>query len=215
MRKRIFIWLLFFANAALANDGEIYHLEQRVNELTDKVEQLTHQNSILQKKMDALASDVEFRMKAVESKPKAAKSEEKQEKVTKSKDPNQIKKQFDDAYSLLQGQKYEEAETAFSEFVASYPKSEYTGNAYYWLGETFMLRKRYDKAAVNYIMSFDKFPKNNKADLSMLKLSTALKNLGKKKEACATLAKLKAKKDKLSASMQKLLAKELSNSGCK
>jgi tol-pal system protein YbgF len=210
MAKILFIWLVLFAKLALANDDMVYNLERRVNELTDKIEQLTHQNSQLQKKFDSLASDVEFRLKEAESKPKTTK-----ETVAKSKDPAQIKKQFDEAYALLQNQNYDQAEEAFSNFVAAYPKSEYTGNAYYWLGETFMLRKRYDKAAVNYIMSFDKFPKNSKADLSMLKLASALKALGKKKEACATLAKLKTKKDKLSASMQKLLTKELSNNGCK
>lgn len=215
MAKFILTWLVFFSNLALANDDMLYSLEQRVNELTDKVEQLTHQNSILQKKIDALAGDVEFRIKEIESKFKVLDKVDHKKVEEKSKNSKQIKVQFNEAYALLKDQKYDKAELAFNDFVKANPKSEYTGESYYWLGETFMLRKRYDKAAVNYIMSFDKFPKNSKADLSMLKLGSALKALNKKKESCATLAKLKAKNDKLSVSMKKLLAKELVASGCK
>jgi len=104
---------------------------------------------------------------------------------------------------------------ALSNFVKAYPKNEYTGNAYYWLAESFMIRKQYNKAAINYITSFNKFPQNSKADLSMLKLSSALTQIGKKKEACSTLKKLTAKKANLSSAMQKMLQKEISKSGCK
>ena len=180
MRKIIILLLIAISDIAYANDDAVYNLEQRVNELTDKIEQLTHQNSVLQKKLDALAEDVEFRMKGLESKPKA--SAEKSVAPAKAVDPKLSKIKFDEAYNMLKEQKYAEAETAFTEFLENYPKSEYAGNAYYWLGESFMLRKRFDKAAVNYLQSLTKFPKNSKADISTLKLYNALNALGKKKE---------------------------------
>lgn len=214
MRKLILLLLITFSSIAYANDEMVYQLEQRINELTDKVEQLSHQNNILQKKLDSLAEDVEFRMKGLESKPKAE-SSAKTAASAKAADPKLSKVKFDEAYALLKEQKYGEAEVAFSDFLDAYPKSEYAGNAYYWLGESFMLRKRYDKAAVNYLQSFSKFPKNSKADLSILKLSSALHALGKKKESCAMLAKLKAKNASLTPTMQGLLKKELAKSGCK
>ncbi len=234
MNKLILLLLLVIANIAYADpsdsDDYVANLEQRVNELTDKLEQLVHQNDILQKKFDSLAKDVDFRVSELESKKRpaapvavendqeSAKEEEKiapKEEPVKPGDPKLAKEQFEHAYTLLKEQRYEEAEVALNEFLKAYPKSEYSGNAYYWLGESFMLRKRYDKAAVNYLSSVSKFPKSSKADLSMLKLSMALNKLGKAKEACTILAKLKLKKDKLNPAATKLLEKELAKSSCK
>ena len=231
MNKLFLLLLLVIANIAYADpsdsDDYVANLEQRINELTDKMEQLIHQNNLLQKKFDSLSQDVDFRMRELESKKpsaaaqvvkenddKEAKAIPKEEPV-KQGDPKLAKEQFEHAYNLLKEQKYQEAEVALNEFLKTYPKSEYSGNAYYWLGESFMLRKRYDKAAVNYLNSVSKFPKSNKADLSMLKLSIALNKLGKNKEACTILAKLKAKKDKLNPAATKLLEKELAKSSCK
>jgi tol-pal system protein YbgF len=213
LRTILVLLLILTCNLSYANDDSVAELEQRINELTDKIEQLTHKNDILLKKLDSLAADVEYRFKeAATHKPTGA-----QENVAnrvKPGDPKQAKPDFDKALSLLKAQKYEEAEQALSAFVKAHPNSEYTGNAYYWLGESFMLVKKYDKAAINYILSFNKFPKNSKADLSMLKLSKALSALGKKKEACSTLAKLKLKKDTLSPVMQKMLQKEITKAEC-
>ena len=216
MIRIVLVTLLLVANLAYAEPVEqeelvTTDLETRVNELTDQIEQINHKNDILLKKLDALSADVEFRFKELESKNKAVKVEA----AKKPADPKLARSEFEQAYALLKEQKYEEAEVALAEFIKNYPSSEYTGGAYYWLGESFMLRKRYDKAAVNYIQSFSKFPKNNKADMSMFKLATALNMLGKKKEACEMLAKLKAKNVSLTPAMQKLLQKELGQNKCK
>lgn len=213
--SRFFILLYIIVSGfAYADDEMVYNLGRRVNELTEKLEQLEHKNYLLQKRLDSLAEDVEFRMKGLSAKPKAESSED-APVAAKQADSKQSKVEFDAAYNLLKEQKYDEAEKAFTQFLDSHPKSEYAGNAYYWLGESFALRKRFDKAAVNYLQSFNKFPKNSKADISILKLSVALNMLGKKKESCSMLAKLKAKNDSLSAAMQQMLQKELAKSSCK
>lgn len=215
MRKLIFLLIITFSSIACADDM-VYQLEERVNELTDRVERLSHENDLLQQKIDSLSEDIDFRIRGLENKSSTtSKKTTTPIKNTKKTDPKLIKAQFDKAYDLLKAQKYTEAETALSKFISSYPKSDYTGNAYYWLGESLMTRKKYDKAAVNYLQSFNQFPKNSKADLSILKLSSALNALGKKKEACTMLAKLKTKNASLSSTMQKLLKKELTSNGCK
>jgi tol-pal system protein YbgF len=215
MRNIVFFILLGLANFAFALDNdEQSQLEQRINELTDQIEQINHKNDVLAKKFENLSADMEFRFKELENK-KAVATKTPEAASKKPADPKLAKQEYENAYGLLKEQRYEEAENALSEFLKAYPNSEYTGGAYYWLGESFMLRKRYDKAAVHYIQSFSKFPKNKKADISMLKLSAALNMLKKKKEACEMLGKLKAKNSSLSPVMQKLLQKELVQVGCK
>lgn len=212
MRAILLLIIITLANFVYAND-DVYALEQRVNELTDKLEQLTHQNNLLQKRLDALAEDVEFRFKNSQAKSSNAKPEQAEVPV-KSKNSKEEKLKFDQAYDLLKEQQYDDAEKAFTSFLEAYPKGEYAGNAYYWLGESFALRKRFDKAAVNYLQSFHKFPKNSKADISMLKLSVALNALGKKKESCSIISKLKAKQDSLNAALKQMLQKELAKGNC-
>lgn len=208
---RLIMFLLLTTNIAYAEFSESENdIEQRLNELTDKIEQLTHKNDLLQKRLEAVTTDIEYRFKELHQ------AKQNEPEVIKPGNPKKAKEEFDKAYGLLKTQKYLEAETALSSFVQAYPNNnEYTGNAYYWLGESFALRKKYNKAAINYIISFSKFPKNNKADLSMIKLVNALNALDKKKEACSTLAKLKLKKDKLSPAVKNLLAKEEKKTNCK
>ena len=203
---------IIIANIAYAEtDDLVVNLEQRINELTNQLEQLTHKNDLLLKKLDSLAEDIEYRIKMLE---KQNPNQTQQVKKTKVTDPKQIKEAFDKALGLLKAQRPLEAEQALDSFAKTYPNSEYTGNAYYWLGESFMSRKKYDKAAINYILSFNKFPKNNKANLSMLKLFSALNALGKKKEACAVLTKLKLKTNSLSPTLKTMLQKEVNKAKC-
>lgn len=220
MIRKFIVILLLITSFAYAEDFEnednfVSTAEPTTTDLIDKIEKLEHKNHLLEKKLEALATDVEYRFKELEKKSSSSKvAADKPARKNVEADPKQAKVHFENALILLQDQQYEEAEQAFTQFISDYPNNAYTGNAYYWLGESFMLNKRYDKAAVNYLQSFSKFPKNDKADLSMLKLSSALNILGKKKESCAILAKLKAKKDTLNQSTKKLLQKELKQNSC-
>ena len=217
----LFLWLLLLAKLCFAIDERDETMDQmqiRVNELTDQVEKLSHKNDVLTKKIETLSIDVEHRLKQIEKGnatevSSVAKANNNVE--TKLADPKEAKGEYEKAYLLIKEQKYSLAEEAFTGFLQHFPNNEYSGPAYYWLGESFALRKRFDKAAINYIMSFNKFPKNNKADLSILKAANSLNHLNKKKEACELLAKLKAKKANLSPTLQKLLDKEQVKVSCK
>ncbi|MEK6733891.1 MAG: tol-pal system protein YbgF [Pseudomonadota bacterium] len=206
MKKTILLILLFaFSCYAETNDDTIYQLEQRINELTDQIEKINHKYNLLLKKYDSLAADIEFRFKELDGK----------KTVSKPKDQNSIKAEFDKAFKNLKDQQYEAAEESFAEFIKSYPNNELTGGAYYWLGETYSLRKRYDKAATSFIHSFSKFPRGNKADLSILKAASSLNKLNKKKEACLIISKLKAKSASLNPTTGNLYKKEMKEIGCK
>lgn len=219
--KKIIIAFIFLCFAINANandiDEQLNMLEQRINEITNKNEQLTHEYEVLSKKLDSLAEELNSRIKKLEDskispEPKLSPAKD---MVEKPANPQMAKAKFDAAFQLIAEEKYAEAEQAFIEFIKKYPTNEYTGSAYYWLGETYALRKKYDKAAINYIQSFNKFPKNSKADISMLKLAITLNQLGKNKEACLTLTKLNVRAKLLSPALQKLLKKESAKITCK
>ena len=82
------------------------------------------------------------------------------------------------------------AETKFSDFIKQYPSSKLQSNATFWYAETFYRRGAYNKAAINYLQSYKKYPKGSKAPDALLKLSYSLASLNKNKEACSMLEKL-------------------------
>jgi tol-pal system protein YbgF len=98
--------------------------------------------------------------------------------------------QYNYAFGLLRRADYPNAEQALKSFLQRYPGNELAGNAQYWLGETYYVRKDYENAATAFALGYQKYPKSGKAPDNLLKLGMALGNLGKKQEACSAFARL-------------------------
>lgn len=95
--------------------------------------------------------------------------------------------QYDQAIALLRSEKYPEARADFQAFLQKYPSHALSGNAEYWLGETYYAQGQYREAAEAFLKGFQKYPKNAKAPASLLKLGMSLGQLKQTKEACLTL----------------------------
>ena len=118
--------------------------------------------------------------------------------IKPSKEPQEI---YQRAYNMLSKGNYEAAEVAFIKFIKDFSDHSLTSNAYYWLGETFYVRKNYIQAAQNFAAGYKKFPKGSKASAQLLKLGISLYALDKNKEACSTFAKLNKEFSDLSLSI--------------
>ncbi len=101
------------------------------------------------------------------------------------------REQYDYALSLtLKEADYAKAGTAFRAFIDTHPKHQLTGNAYFWLGRTYFVRKDYENASFAFADGYKKFPRGSKAPDSLYNLGVSLRQLGKKREACTALARL-------------------------
>jgi len=98
--------------------------------------------------------------------------------------------QYDYAFGLLRDANYPAAERALKDFVARYPTNRLSSNAQYWLGETYFVRGRFQAAAAAFAEGYQKYPKGPKAPEDLLKLGTALSQLGRKPDACRAFAQL-------------------------
>ncbi len=98
--------------------------------------------------------------------------------------------QYKYAYSLLSRAQYAEAEKAFETFIRDHPNDSLTDNAYYWLGETYYVRKDYQAAASSFARGYQAAPKEPKAPDMLLKLGLSLIALGRKEDACQTFQRL-------------------------
>ena len=107
--------------------------------------------------------------------------------IPTSKNPEEI---YQRAYNILSKGNYEASEVAFKTFIKDYPDHNLTSNAYYWLGQTFFVRKNYQIAATTFAAGYIKFPKGSKAADQLFKLGISLNSLNKNMDACATFKKL-------------------------
>lgn len=121
---------------------------------------------------------------------------------------------YNEAFKLLNQTRYEEAGNAFQQFTVNYPKDPLVGNAYYWLGETYYVRRDYVAAADNFRQGFEALPEGPKAADNLLKLSMSLSALQKNKEACVVLKQVVAKYGKTQINVSQKAQDEMARIGC-
>ena len=87
---------------------------------------------------------------------------------------------------------YTKAQEQFNAFVQSFPSGEYTANAYYWLGEIYLLKGQYTAAESNLQQVIVHDGPHNKTPDAMLKLAMVYVNTQNMAKAKAMVEKLKA-----------------------
>jgi len=98
--------------------------------------------------------------------------------------------QYQYAFGLLRQANYGEAELALKSFIDRYPENPLSGNALYWLGETYYVRGDYQTAAVTFAEAYKGYPDGTKAPDNLLKLGLSLASLDAANDACGTFAEL-------------------------
>jgi tol-pal system protein YbgF len=101
--------------------------------------------------------------------------------------------QYAAAFGLLRAGDYAAAADGMDQFLKNNPGHELAGNATYWLGETYYVRKDYQSAATHFMEGFEKYPQSRKAPDNLLKLGMTLAALDHKAEACQALGEVRRK----------------------
>lgn len=92
---------------------------------------------------------------------------------------------YDAAFTLLRESHFDEAITAFKAFVKDYPATSLTSNAFYWLGEAYMIKQDFTQAYDAFNTVIQKFDKSNKISDSLLRGADSLVGLNRLDEAKA------------------------------
>jgi len=128
---------------------------------------------------------------------------------------DQPRDHYNYAFKMLNQTRYDEAARYFESFVAKYPKDPLVGNAFYWLGETYYIRRDYVKAADQFRQGFEALPSGPKAADNLLKLAQSLNAMKQNKDACVVLEQLLAKFRNDSTAITQKAQKERTRIGCK
>jgi tol-pal system protein YbgF len=89
------------------------------------------------------------------------------------------------AFNLTRDKRFEDAIAAFNQLLVDYPKGEYSGNAYYWLGELYLALPAADleKSRQSFSQVVGQYPDHPKVADSLYKLGVVYHRLGDNKRA--------------------------------
>lgn len=82
------------------------------------------------------------------------------------------------AYGLLKDGKIPQATTALQKHISDFPNGKYTANAYYWLGEIYLLENKLSLAKSAFSAVVEKYPAHRKAPDATFKLGKVLHMMG-------------------------------------
>lgn len=107
------------------------------------------------------------------------------------------------------------AQVEFETFVNEYPDHPRTGEAWYWLGETFFVRSDFTSAAEAYISSLRSQPDGGKAPDALVRLAASLNGMGRQSEACSTLERFDSQFPDAPAASRARAAREAVRANCR
>lgn len=87
---------------------------------------------------------------------------------------------YKDAYETLQKGSVEAARRKFEAFLKQYPNTDLSDNAQFWIGETYYVKKDFEKAILEYEKAITKYPEGDKIPAALFKQAFAFLELGDK-----------------------------------
>jgi tol-pal system protein YbgF len=94
---------------------------------------------------------------------------------------------YDTAFADYTKGRYALAIQGFQDYLSSYPSTDLSDNAQYWVGESHFAQKKFSEAIADFSELLKKWPASDKAAAALLKKGYALLELGQKAEAVVQL----------------------------
>ena len=158
-------------------------VEARLKVLEEKRKTLEERNAAQEQKL----REVEERLKGLEGKLKQGEWERSARAKEASSETKGLSAGmgdlYKDAYEALQKGNYEKARKKFEAFLKQYPNTELSGNAQFWIGETYYQKKDFERAILEYEKTITKYPEGGKISAALFKQALAFLELGDKTNA--------------------------------
>ena len=165
-------------------------VEVRLRILEERRKNLEEKNRAQEEKI----REMEDRLKGVEGKMKQAELEKSGPTKEVLSEPKGLSagvgNLYKDAYEAFQRGDFEGARRKFETFLKQYPNTELSGNAQFWIGETYYQKKDFEKAILEYEKAITKYPESGKIPAALFKQALAFLELGDKTNARNLLRKV-------------------------
>lgn len=97
---------------------------------------------------------------------------------------------YEQAFNMLREGRYQQAISAFQEFLTNYPNGPLAGNAQYWLGETYYVTREFDRAREAFLTLGSNYPEHDKIPDALLRLGYTFQELNERAKAREVLQQL-------------------------
>jgi len=114
--------------------------------------------------------------------------------TTPSSSGNPERDAYTAAFNLTKSKRYTDAIAAFDQMLVTYPNGEFSGNAYYWLGELYLAlpEPALEKSRQSFSQVVNKYPTNPKISDAMYKLGVVYHRLGDRAKAMEYLTRVQS-----------------------
>lgn len=168
--------------------NQLEALQRDVQQLRGELEVQTHRLSGMERRQREQYLDIDRRLQALESGASSASAPGSGGPVTDGNeaeaaagtatngipaaevDAAAARTEYDTALAVLREGRYADAAAAFKQFLTRYPSSSYTGNASYWLGETYYVTREFEQALTTFRALVAQHPDSPKVADSRLKI---------------------------------------------
>lgn len=151
-------------------------LQREVQELRGRVQEQGHTIEQQRQRIRDLYDDLDRRLLAVERSGPAPGGE-----AVSDLAPPQAEGEneaYRKAFGLLRELRYEEAVSAFRDFLEKYPESRYAHTARYWVAEALYAQRRFEGAVEAYRDLLEAHPESSRKAEARLKIGYSLEEMG-------------------------------------
>lgn len=96
---------------------------------------------------------------------------------------NDVEAAYNACYKLFKEGQYVKAREEFVKFLKQHPKTAFSDNAQFWVGETWYVEDKFERAIVEYQKVVKDYPNGDKVPYALLKQGMAFQKLGDKASA--------------------------------
>ncbi len=186
------------AERLIENEGlmnlfsQLESLQQDVQSLRNDVETMQYQLEQSNARQKDLYLDADQRLQKIEQ--ATARSASLNVLEGGSLNPGQLpvpggtdRANYQAAFELLKDGRYDQASIALQQFMVTFPASELSDNAQYWLAETHYVTQAYDQALAEFKLVLKQYPDSRKIPDALLKIGYCNYELGQREDAKKSL----------------------------
>lgn len=174
---------------------ELQLLQNEVMKLRGELEELGHRLDELSRQQSAQYMDIDRRLSGLPAATTALPADLPEGEAAEGADPAAAPEEsmitqpvteegaYRQAFALIDGRQFEQAVSAFDQFLIAYPNGEYTPNAFYWLGELHLRLEDLEKSRQSFVQVLTLFPDNRKVPDALYKLGVVYDRLGDRETA--------------------------------
>lgn len=173
-------------------------IQMQMEAINTELRRLNGQNEVLEHKLQDAEKrqkdfyiDLDTRLRRFESREGAAAQGERADGSRDvPADPLSENRAFETAYNFYKAENYQNATSAFLDFLKKFPQSVHEANVHYWMGNANFLLKDCKNSVNSYQLLVEKFPDHPRVAEAMLNIADCQLSLKNKAAAKKTLKQL-------------------------